>query len=209
MNDTTPSGWGDLRAGLRPSTVLAVGAVLMAVGPVLERLPSPDLIPWYTWALGMALAGIGLLMCTPHAWASALVSVAGVLLLIHAGTLGTVLLGLAAVATAYRLLAIPKLVILGLLAYTERHQHGRQRRAWLAAAGSLGLAKIVWRTLAPDAPWHGAADVLVNLVVAVSLWVFARGLRRREDTWARRRLAEVSASFQDFDRGSLHGTRLT
>lgn len=207
MNQETAAAWGDVRAGLRPSTLLALGAVLMGLGPVLEQLPALDPIPWYTWGAGMMLAGAGLLMCTPHAWASALVSVAGLLLMIHAGLLGAVLLGLTASATAYRLVAIPKLVVLGLLARTERHEHGRHRQLWLAAAGTLGLTKIAWRTVSPDAPGHVAADVAVNLVVALALWVFARGLRRREDAWARRKLAEVSASFQDFDRGSLHGSR--
>lgn len=204
MNESAAAAWGEVRAGIRPSTVLAVGAILMAIGPVLDRSPSLDLMPWYVWATGMALAGIGLLMCTPHAWASALVSVAGLLLLLHSGALAAVLMGLAAVATAYRVLAIPKLVVLGLLAHTERHHHGRQRQLWLAAAGTLGLAKIVARTLAPEAPWHDVADMLINLLVATALWMFARGLRRREDSWARRRLAEVSASFQDFDRRSDH-----
>jgi len=207
LNEAAAATWGDVRAGLRPSTVLALGAVLMGLGPLLEQLPALDPIPWYTWAGGMVLAGAGLLMCTPHAWASALVSVAGLLLMVHAGLLGSLLLGLTATATAYRLVAIPKLMVLGLLARTERHQHGRHRQLWLAAAGTLGLAKIVWRTVSPDSPGHGMADLLVNLVVAMALWVFARGLRRREDAWARRRLAEVSASFQDFDRGSLHRSR--
>lgn len=203
MNQTTPSAWAEVRAGLRPSVVLAAGAILMALGPILQRLPALDMLPWCAWAGGLILVGTGLVMCTPRGWASAMVSVAGVLFLAHAVALVAALLGLAVAAWAYQMLAIPKLVVVGALAITERQQHGRHRQVWLLAASGLGVAKIAARLAFPDAAWHDAADVLVNLVVAAALWIFAQGLRRREDEWARRRLAEISASFEDFDRGPV------
>jgi hypothetical protein len=183
--------------------VLAVGAILMALGPILQRLPAPDGLPWYAWAGGLILVGTGLVMCTPRIWASAMVSVAGLLFLAHAAALIAALLGLAVAAWAYQMLAIPKLVVVGALAITERQQHGRHRQVWLLVASGLGVAKIAARLAFPGAAWHDAADVLVNLVVAAALWIFAQGLRRREDEWARRRLAEISASFEDFDRGPV------
>lgn len=203
MNRTTRSAWGEVRAGMRPSTVLAAGAILMALGPILQRLPEPGMVPWYAWAGGLLLVGTGLVMCTPHVWASAMVSVAGLLFLAHAVALIAALLGLAVAAWAYQMLAIPKLVIVGALAVTERQQHGRHRQVWLLVASGFGLAKIAARLAFPDAAWHDAADVLVNLMVATALGIFAQGLRRREDEWARRRLAEISASFEDFDRGPV------
>ncbi|MEZ4386642.1 MAG: hypothetical protein R3D98_03535 [Candidatus Krumholzibacteriia bacterium] len=199
MNDGNGRAWGEVKAGLRPSTVVATGALAMALGPVLDRIVAGGMLSWDAWLAGLLLVGIGLVMCTPHAWASPMVTLAGLVFMAQAATLAVALLGVATAARGYQMLAVPKVLALGLLAVTERRQHGRHRQRWLVAAGLLAAVKIVWRVLDPDLPWLDAADLVVNLTVATALWIFARGLRRREDEWARRRLAEVSASFEDFD----------
>lgn len=199
MNDRDGSAWGRVKAGRRPSSVLTLGAVIMALGPVLNRIMPQAMAPWYTWLAGLTLIGVALMMCTPHAWSSPMVTVAGLIFLAHAATLSVALIGVATAARVYQLLAVPKVLALGLLALTERRQHGYHRMRWLLAAGVLATAKIGWRTITPDMPWRDVADLVVNLVVAFALGMFARGLRRREDEWAQRRLVEISASFEDFD----------
>lgn len=192
--------WREVRGGLRPSTVLSVGVSLLAAGPVLATALPGYMIGWWLWLGGLFATGIGLTMCASRLWASRMVPLAGLMYVAHGVALSVAMLGVAEAARIYQMIAVPKVLTLALLAFTERHHHGRHRLIWLATASVLSAAKIGWRTLAQGLPYREFLELGVALVVAVALWIFARGLRRREDQWARRRLAETSASLEDFNR---------
>lgn len=194
------NAWREVRGGVRPSLVLMIGAVVLLAGPTLARALPDTMIPWYVWIGGLVVTGLALVGCLPRPWASFMVSLTGLLFLAQAVSLAVALAGIAEAARAYQMLAMPKLASLGALAYTERHQHGRPRLIWLATAGAVGLARIGARTALGEFPYQAFLDLAAAALVSVALWFFARGLHRREDQWARRRLAEVSASFEDFNR---------
>jgi hypothetical protein len=191
--------------GLRPSTVLAVGALLVLAGPALDHAGRDGPLAWGLWTGGLAVTGVALIMTAPRPWVSPLVPAVGLLFLLQAAALTTALTGVALAARAYHVLAVPRTLALGFLAATERRQHGRPRLVWLAAAGGLGLLRIAWNTLDPAFGSPGWFDAAVSLVLSIALWIFARGLRRRESAWASRRLDEVSATFEDFARDRSAG----
>lgn len=172
---------------------------MMAAGPVLNMSPL-RLWAWWLWDGGLVVAGLGLVLCAAQAWASPMVAVVGSVFIVQAIALAGAMVGSPMMARAYQLLAVPKVATVGLLAITEWGLHGRHRCVWLLVAGVVGTIKISWRTFAADHTTPVLVDIAVTQLLAAALIVLALGMRRRESEWAVRRLADSSASFEDFNR---------
>jgi len=192
--------WGYIHAGIRPSSILTVGAALTLIAPLLLLWPAAQEAAWLIWGVSLILVGVGLVLTGMRPWFSVLGVVVGVLYLIHAVSMGAALAGHDLAPLIYRVLAIPKLLALALLVPVSRKCLGPHRRFLLGAAGVLGATKVALR-VANLLPVQGAdlVDAAVNTLVAVALFTVARGLRRRENEWAHRVHADTSASFADFN----------
>ncbi len=199
LGDHDPA-WRRIRAGVRPSSVLLAGAMATATAPVLARLQGGGDPGWSIWGLGLALSGVGLILSGLRPWLTTLAVAAGAVFLAQLAGLVAGLLGSGPGAWIYLQLVIPKAVLLSLLALATRRQVAPFRRHVLQAAAAVLLLKVVLRELhlLPPAtlPW---LDLASTLLLAVALGLLARGLRHREDEWARRRLAEIDADLADFD----------
>jgi hypothetical protein len=192
--------WGAIHAGVRPSTVLAVGAGLTMLGPLLNLGPEISLLAWGIWGVSLVICSVGMITCGLRPWFSHLGVAAGMIYLAQFSALAAVVAGLESAALAYRLFAIPKLLIFVVIALTTRKYLRPARRRLLAVAGVIGTAKIILRTvdLIP-AGLLDAVDAAVNTLVAVALLVLANGLRHRENEWAHQVLEFSSSSFEDFN----------
>jgi len=192
--------WGYIHAGIRPSSILTVGAALTLIAPLLLLWPAAQEAAWLIWGVSLVLVGVGLVLTGMRPWFSVLGVVVGVLYLIHAVSMGAALAGHDLAPLIYRVLAIPKLLSLVLLVPVSRKCLGPHRRILLGAAGVVGATKVALR-VANLLPMQGAdlVDAAVNTLVAVALFTVARGLRRRENEWAHRVHADTSASFADFN----------
>ena len=94
MNATEDSqAWGAIRAGMRPSTMLAMGAVLTSLGPLLN-LGSSLLLAWAVWGAALAICSAGMIMCGLRQWFSHLGVAAGLLYLAQFSALAAVVAGL-------------------------------------------------------------------------------------------------------------------
>ena len=197
--DDTPA-WGYIHAGIRPSSILTVGAALTLIAPLLQLWPAAREAAWLIWGGSLVLVGGGLVLSGMRPWFSLLGVVAGGLYLAHAVALGAALAGHDLAALVYRVLAIPKLLSLVLLVPVSRQCLGPHRRFLLGAAGIMGATKVAM-SVAHLLPTRGAdlIDAAVDTLVAVALFTVARGLRRRENEWAHRIHADSSASFADFN----------
>jgi hypothetical protein len=193
--------WGQIRAGLRPSTVLLVGSVLMFLGPALQLGWPAAPEPWYIWNLGLLGTGLGLIMCGPRMWASQMVMIGGLVFAAQGVALAVALLfDVQPAALVYRALALPKSLLLIAMALTERKQHGRPRILALHVAGILSTLKLAWRVAIDNDAGGNLLDLVMAMIIAAALIMLARGLRRRENEWAARRYTDMHADFEDFDR---------
>ncbi|MBD3222010.1 hypothetical protein GF314_12295 [bacterium] len=192
--------WGQIRAGLRPSSVLLAGAILMFVGPLLQLLWPSAAEPWYFWGLGLLGTGVGLMMCGPRMWASTMVLIGGLVFIAQGVALAAALLKVEYAPVIYRAFALPKSLILIAMAITERKNHGRPRIIALMVAGGLSALKLLWRVIGDADAGGNVADLVMAMIIAAALILLARGLRHREDEWAARRYVDMHADFSDFDR---------
>lgn len=201
MNDVARHEyWGQIRAGLRPSSVLFWGSILMFLGPAMQLIWPAAQEPWFIWNLGLLGTGAGLMMTGPRVWASILVLFAGVVFAAQGVVLAIALMDVDYAALIYRALALPKSVMLLAIAFSERKHHGRPRIIALLVAGGLSAAKLGWRVWIDDDAGGNTLDMIMAMIIAAALVMFARGLRRREDEWAARRYVDMHADFSDFDR---------
>ncbi len=198
--DDHDHAWGAIRVGLRPSSVLLAGAVATGAAPVIARVPGAGDAGWLAWGIALALCGAGLILSGLRPWLTTLAVVTGAAFLAQLAGLVAGLLGSGPGAWIYLQLVIPKALLLVLLAVVARRQVAPFRRQVLLAAAVMLLLKVVLREmhLVPRAalPW---LDLSTSLLLAVALALLARGLRKRETEWARRRLLDVSADLEDFD----------
>ncbi len=191
--------WSAIHAGMRPSNMLALGAVLTSVGPILYLWTSP-LLAWAVWGAALATCSAGMIMCGLRPWFSHLGVAAGLVYLAQFSALAAVVAGVHDAALAYRMLAVPKLLILVVIAVQTRKHVARHRRWLLGAAGILGTLKIAARLLdLIPTQANDAVDAAANTLVAVALFVLAIGLRRRENEWAHQVHELSSSNFDDFN----------
>ena len=200
MNATEDSqAWGAIRAGMRPSTMLAMGAVLTSLGPLLN-LGSSLLLAWAVWGAALAICSAGMIMCGLRQWFSHLGVAAGLLYLAQFSALAAVVAGLDQAAVAYRMFAVPKLLVLVFIALLTRKHVAGHRRLLLGVAGIVGTLKIGARMLDLIPPQlEDAIDAAANTLLAVALFVLARGLRRRENEWAHQVHDFSSSNFAAFN----------
>lgn len=193
--------WGYVHAGVRPSTLLSVGACLTLLGPLLALWSEAQTAAWVVWGASLVLVGLGFLLSGIRQWFSFLGVVVGLFYLAHAACMIVALSGDPVAGLAYRMVAVPKLLSLILLVPATRKCLAPHRRALLGVAGAVGAAKVALRA-AGVLPEQGVelVDLAVNALVALAILAVSRGLRRRENEWAHRAHLASSASFDDFNR---------
>ena len=198
-DDQKHLAWGAMKLGPRPSTMLIAGAMLGALGPLLNHLGQAH-VAWPAWALSLLLVGLGLLLSGLRPWLTWIALVPAGFYLLQGASLGLAASGYAPAARAYELLALPKLLTLALLALAAVRQLETWRRRWLLAGALLAAVKPLLRLFAiAPAPLFTVLDPLLAMVLAWSLITAARGLRRLETAWAVRRFDETHASLEDFN----------
>lgn len=191
--------WGYLRIGPRPSTLLMIGAVAGALGPILALLKLAT-VAWLTWSAGLLLVGLALLMSGLRPWLTYVALVPAGLYLLQGVSLGLAMVGVLLGARVYAMLAVPKLLGLVVLALAARRQIAWRRRRWLAIAAALGALKPLLRhqeALPPEA--FLVLDPLLAVVLAHALVMVAVGLRRLETSWAAIRHEQSTADLADFN----------
>lgn len=192
--------WGAVGAGLRPSSVIALGAVLTLVAPLLYMWTAASMASWVAWGGALLFCGAGLAMSGMREWFGPVGIVAGVLFIAQAIVMVVALIGVSGAALLHRALALPKMLVLVLIALATAKHLGPHRRMILGLAGAVGAARILARVLETIPPrWDDAVDAGVNTLVALALWLLARGLRRRENEWAHQTYELQSSSFEDFN----------
>ena len=194
--------WSAASATFRPSSVVLCGAVLLAIAPAAHlAFPDLDTPLWTLWGLALTVTGVGLALCGLRPWLTGLAILVGALFTAQGICLGLILAGLDTVAIAYNALAAPKLASVALLGLASGAQLRRCRRAWLVAAGLAGCLKIGLREVLDwSGPWQDSVDLTVTVLLAASLAIMASGLRSHETSWARRKVAQSAARFEDFNR---------
>ncbi len=179
--------------GLRPSSLVMAGAVAMAIAPLLVRAPGMGPWSWHLWAASLGLVGVGLLLAGTRRWLTVTAAVAGGAFLLQLAMYLASLAGLALAAWLYMVLAVPKALLLGVLALAARRQVAPWRRRLLLAAAALAAARTLGRELgALPSGWSAWLDPLVTILLAAALVGFAVGLRNRESEEARRRLVTAT-----------------
>jgi hypothetical protein len=191
--------WSYLRIGPRPSTLLGIGAIVNALGPILLHLKF-ETVGWLAWALGLLLVGLALLMSGLRPWLTIVAVVPAALFLLQCISLCLAGAGVHLAARAYAALSVPKLLALVVLALVARGQVARRRRRWLLVAAGLGALKPLLRyqdTLPAKA--FVVLDPLLTVLLACALVMFAIGLRRLETAWAVVRHEQSTADLADFN----------
>lgn len=200
-NDRDPArAWTTARHGPRPSTILAVGALLSALAPILLLL-GREQPAWACWLGSLLLIGGGLALSGLRPWLSFYALVPAALYLGQGLGLALAMAAdLAAGALAHQWLALPKLLALAMLGFFTARQIERRRRRWLAAAAALGALKSLLRDLGslPDQA-AAALDPALGLLLAWALLLTAGGLRAQETAWAVRLRRQTQAALDDFN----------
>jgi hypothetical protein len=191
-NDPVPGG------SPQPSSLVIAGAVAMAIAPLLARAPGMGSWSWHLWAASLALVGLGLLLAGTRRWFTVLAAVAGGAFLLQLAMYLASLAGLPLAAWLYTVLAVPKVLLLMVLALAARRQVARWRRQLLLVTAALAAARTLGRELGGvPASWSAWLDPLVTALLAGALVAFAVGLRHREGEEARRRLATPTVVLGD------------
>jgi hypothetical protein len=195
----SPQTWGYLNAGPRPSTLLAGGAVVAALGPIALALQFAT-FAWVCWAIGLLLTGVGLLLSGLRPWLTSFAVVPAGMFLAQGASLLLTASGLAAAAAGYFALTLPKWLSLFVLAIVAARQVDRRRRRWLAVVVVLSSLKYLTRHLAqPPATVLAVLDILLAVLLASALVQWAVVLRRLETAWAAHRWRDTHARFEDFN----------
>jgi hypothetical protein len=183
---------------LRPSSLVLAGAVAMAIAPVLARAPGVGAWSWHAWAVSLGLVGLGLLLTGTRRWSTWTAAVVGGVFLLQLAMYLASLAGIPRAAWLYTVLAVPKALLLVVLALAARRQVARWRRQLLLATAALAATRTLGRELgAVPTGWSAWLDPLVTALLAGALMAFAVGLRHRESEEARRRRVEPTVVLAD------------
>jgi hypothetical protein len=198
MNTTgNTDSWREIRGGLRPSLILAVGAVLMPLSPILALFDPLATVAWYVWAMALTITGAGLALSSARPWLSWFGMIPAGLFLLQAVMLMLVIYGLEPLSLGYHLLPLPRNLSLIALAAAERKNLAPWRRQFLTIAALVAGLKIVANNvLTLPENLLIMADITTLLIMGAALVAVAIGLRHRESEWAKRRLDEMESGIR-------------
>lgn len=214
MNQKIPTDyWQVMHGGLRGSTLLRIGAVLVVLsaglngmGKVADRAHLLEFynmafaIPWAVWIVTLLVLAGGFIVTGFRSYMSPMGWVTGTFHLGHGLDLFTMIFAAPGMGFAPAGMALAKYLTIILFGYAEQSRIGRRMRDLLTLVGGLQAAKIALRTFVgfgSRTSW--IMDMLLLALLAWAYWRLAQRIRYQEDRWAERLFHEHSASFEDFN----------
>ena len=205
--------WKALGGGLRSSTLLRLGAVLVVLSVIadvvtrlLGRFEVIDihnmffLVPWISWIVTLLVLGVGFIVTGYRPYLGRMGWVVGTFHIGHALDLFTIIFATPGMTIAPGGMALAKYLTLILFAVAEQDIVGRKMRNLLFIAAGLQCVKISTRTLwGLDPQVSLALDMALLLLLAVAYWRLGSIIAKTEQEWAKMRLEERSATFDDFN----------
>jgi hypothetical protein len=205
--------WQRRRAGLRGSTLLRLGALLVllsagssALGKAADRAALLDFyhmafaIPWALWIVSLLVLAAGFIVTGYRSYMSPMGWVTGTFHLGHGLDLFTMIFAAPGMGFSPAGMALAKYLTVILFGYAEQARLGRSMRNLLIVAAGAQVVKIGWRTFAGlDSRPSWLLDMALLMVLAWSYWRLARHIRYQEDLWAARLANAHTASFEDFN----------
>ena len=200
--------WRDVQGGFRGSHLLAVGAILLAVGALtslaaaaLGRPHPPGLVEagWLSYILGLAFLGLGFgWTCVPGILPRSGIAAA----VLHVGQAAYLLVlfyDRSVPPVAPVALSVGRLLALIVLAVVAAAPLGRRCSLTLGIAAAASLLKVMLRVMGPRLDGSTTLDALFLLLLAGALLMTARRLRHIEDEWAYRHHQGSRTDFSEFN----------
>ncbi len=217
-----PSDWATAHGGLRGSTSVLAGALLLAAGALVNLVgqlaggpggtapPTVVMGGWLLWILGLAIAGWGLIWIAAGPVLSRLGIAPGLAHLAQSGLLLLMLCTQVAPPVPPSAIAVVRLALLAMFGLKEVSSLGRGTARLLALCALLQALKIGLRQAGllpePGLPVGPLVDAVLNEAVAVALFQAGQRVRQAEDRWARASFTAPVAGFEHFnnpDHGDL------
>lgn len=214
MDQRHPSDtWRQQHGGLRSSTLLRVGALLIVLSAgssglskaadraaVLDFYHMAFAIPWALWIVSLLVLAAGFIATGFRNYMSPMGWVTGSFHLGHGLDLFTMIFAAPGMGFSPAGMALAKYLTVILFGYAEQSRIGRGMRNLLTVAAGAQVAKIVWRTFVGlDSRSSWILDMALLLLLAWAYWRLARHIRYQEDLWAERLATAHKASFEDFN----------
>jgi len=206
------SYWQELQGGLRPSSFLKYGGLLVWLSAGLNiadnalfRLWDIDsltlfLAAWIGWLLSLTVLAAAFSLIGYRPFMTGFGWIVGIFHLGQAVDLFLTLFSGPGLTFAIDAVALAKYITLLIFAVVERKKIGRRMCWFLGSVAALEVAKIATRvSFSPPELVSLTGDVLLLIALGWAVFRLRHSVRDQEEHWAKKRLAERSASFEDFD----------
>ncbi len=207
--------WSAAYGGVRGSTSLIAGSLLLALGALLNLAgvlaggPPGDgpvgavIAAWIVWILGLAVSGWGLTWIGIGPVLSRLGLVVGLAHGVHAAVLVLALFAAGSPPLPPEAFVAARLLLLAGFAWAEARWLGAGPARALAAVALLQAAKVGLRAggLLPEfgPPGGPLLDTALNVALAAVVMQAALRVRQTEDGWARGALDARGGGLEEFD----------